>query len=144
MFASKAMPNPSFEARPNIKTLAPRGGAGYYPPRGASVLLSVSASIQTLGCTKTARQACSASPAVRHTESGCVPASNTKTKCKAKEAFPSKFRARQFRHFGCPRTACRLTIRSSGRANGVPPGPGRQYGVHFRRPGPGVTPSSSP
>jgi hypothetical protein len=38
----------------------------------------------------------------------------------------------------------RLTGRSSGRANGVPPGPGRQYGVHFRRPGPGVTPSSSP
>jgi hypothetical protein len=26
----------------------------------------------------------------------------------------------------------------------VPPGPGRQYGVHFCRPGPGVTPSSSP
>jgi hypothetical protein len=26
----------------------------------------------------------------------------------------------------------------------VPPGPGRRYGVHFRRPGPGVTPSSSP
>jgi hypothetical protein len=39
---------------------------------------------------------------------------------------------------------CRLTRRSSGRANGVPPGPGRQYGVHFRRPGPGVTPSASP
>jgi hypothetical protein len=42
-------PNPSFEARPNIKTLAPRGGAGYFPPRGARVLLLFSASIQTLG-----------------------------------------------------------------------------------------------
>ena len=29
-------------------------------------------------------------------------------------------------------------------ANGVPPGPGRQYGVHFSRPGPGATPLSPP
>jgi hypothetical protein len=49
-------PNPSFEARPNIKTLAPRGGAGYHPPRWARVLLSASASIQTLGCTKEERE----------------------------------------------------------------------------------------
>ena len=27
-------------------------------------------------------------------------------------------------------------------ANGRPPGPGRQYGVHFCQPGPGVPPSS--
>jgi hypothetical protein len=44
-------PNPSFEARPNIKTQAPQGGAGYHPPCWAWVLLSASASIQTLGCT---------------------------------------------------------------------------------------------
>jgi hypothetical protein len=41
-------PNPSFEARPNIKTPAPQGGAGYHPPCGAGVLLLASASIQTL------------------------------------------------------------------------------------------------
>jgi hypothetical protein len=44
-------PNPSFEARPNIKTQAPQGGARYHPPCGAWVLLLASASIQTLGCT---------------------------------------------------------------------------------------------
>jgi hypothetical protein len=44
-------PNPSFEARPNIKTLAPQSGAGYHPLCGARVLLSASASIQTLGFT---------------------------------------------------------------------------------------------
>jgi hypothetical protein len=44
-------PNPSFEARPNIKTLAPQGGAGYHPPCGARVSLLSSASIQTLGST---------------------------------------------------------------------------------------------
>jgi hypothetical protein len=44
-------PNPSFEARPNIKTLAPQSGAGYHPLCGARVLLLASASIQTLGCT---------------------------------------------------------------------------------------------
>jgi Domain of unknown function (DUF4304) len=42
-------PNPSFEARPNINTQAPQGGAGYHPPCGAWVLLLASASIQTLG-----------------------------------------------------------------------------------------------
>jgi hypothetical protein len=45
-------PNPSFEARPNIKTQAPQGGAGYHPPCGAWVLLLASASIQTLGPTE--------------------------------------------------------------------------------------------
>ena len=30
------------------------------------------------------------------------------------------------------------------RANGKPPGPGRWYGVHFHRPGPGVSPSVPP
>ena len=34
-------PNPSLEARPNIKTPGPRSGAGYYPHRGPGVLLSV-------------------------------------------------------------------------------------------------------
>ena len=36
-----ALPNPSLEARPNIKTPGPRSGAGYYPHRGPGVLLSV-------------------------------------------------------------------------------------------------------
>ena len=36
-----ALPNPSLEARPNIKTPGPRSGAGYYPPRGPGVLLLV-------------------------------------------------------------------------------------------------------
>jgi hypothetical protein len=31
-----------------------------------------------------------------------------------------------------------------GRSNGVPPGPGRRYGVHCLWPGPGVTPLASP
>ena len=31
-----------------------------------------------------------------------------------------------------------------GSTNGVPPGPGRRYAVHFRQPGPGVTPSAPP
>ena len=31
-----------------------------------------------------------------------------------------------------------------GSANGVPPGPGHRYALHFRWPGPGVTPSSPP
>ena len=35
------LPNPSLEARPNIKTPGPRSGAGYYPHRGPGVLLSV-------------------------------------------------------------------------------------------------------
>jgi len=30
------------------------------------------------------------------------------------------------------------------RPNGGPPGPGRRYAVHFRRPGPGVPPSAPP
>ena len=35
------LPNPSLEARPNIKTPGPRSGAGYYPHRGPGVLLLV-------------------------------------------------------------------------------------------------------
>jgi hypothetical protein len=48
-------PNPSFEARPNIKMPGPRSGAGYHPLRGPGILLLVSASIQTLGSTNEAR-----------------------------------------------------------------------------------------
>ncbi len=40
-------PNPSFEARPNIKNRAPQGGASYHPPCGARFLLLASAAIQT-------------------------------------------------------------------------------------------------
>ena len=40
-FPSAVRPNPSLEARPNIKTPGPRSGAGYYPHRGPGVLLSV-------------------------------------------------------------------------------------------------------
>jgi hypothetical protein len=39
---------------------------------------------------------------------------------------------------------CGLTTSLKGSANGVPPGPGRRYPVHFRPPGPGVTPSAPP
>jgi hypothetical protein len=39
---------------------------------------------------------------------------------------------------------CRLTSRSSGSSNGVPPGPEVRYGVHFLSSGPGVTPLLSP
>ena len=35
------MPNPSLEARPNIKTPGPRSGLAHFPPRGPGVLLSV-------------------------------------------------------------------------------------------------------
>ena len=35
------MPNPSLEARPNIKTPGPRSGRAHFPPRGPGVLLSV-------------------------------------------------------------------------------------------------------
>ena len=35
------LPNPSLEARPNIKTPGPRGGLAHFPPRGPGVLLSV-------------------------------------------------------------------------------------------------------
>ena len=35
------LPNPSLEARPNIKTPGPRGGRAHFPPRGPGVLLSV-------------------------------------------------------------------------------------------------------
>ena len=35
------MPNPSLEARPNIKTPGPRGGRAHFPPRGPGALLSV-------------------------------------------------------------------------------------------------------
>ena len=35
------MPNPSLEARPNIKTPGPRGGLAHFPPRGPGILLSV-------------------------------------------------------------------------------------------------------
>ena len=35
------LPNPSLEARPNIKTPGPRSGASYYPHRRPGVLLSV-------------------------------------------------------------------------------------------------------
>ena len=37
----RAPPNPSLEARPNGKPPAPRGSAGYHPPRGAGALPSV-------------------------------------------------------------------------------------------------------
>ena len=33
------MPNPSLEARPNIKTPGPRSGRAHFPPRGPGVLL---------------------------------------------------------------------------------------------------------
>ena len=36
-----ALPNPSLEARPNIKTPGPRGGRAHFPPHGPGVLLSV-------------------------------------------------------------------------------------------------------
>ena len=35
------LPNPSLEARPNIKTPGPRSGLAHFPPRGPAVLLSV-------------------------------------------------------------------------------------------------------
>ena len=35
------MPNPSLEARPNIKTPGPRSGLAHFPLRGPAVLLSV-------------------------------------------------------------------------------------------------------
>ena len=35
------LPNPSLEARPNIKTPGPRSGLAHSPPRGPGVLLSV-------------------------------------------------------------------------------------------------------
>ena len=35
------MPNPSLEARPNIKTPGPRSGLAHFPPRRPGVLLSV-------------------------------------------------------------------------------------------------------
>ena len=39
--ADAAVPNPSLEARPNIKTPGPRSGLAHFPPRGPGVLLSV-------------------------------------------------------------------------------------------------------
>ena len=39
--AGAALPNPSLEARPNIKTPGPRSGLAHFPPRGPAVLLSV-------------------------------------------------------------------------------------------------------
>ena len=39
--ANAAVPNPSLEARPNIKTPGPRSGLAHFPPRGPDVLLSV-------------------------------------------------------------------------------------------------------
>ena len=35
------LPNPSLEARPNIKTPGPRSGLAHFPPRGPGVLLLV-------------------------------------------------------------------------------------------------------
>ena len=35
------LPNPSLEARPNIKTPGPRSGLAHFPPRGPGILLSV-------------------------------------------------------------------------------------------------------
>ena len=35
------LPNPSLEARPNIKTPGPRGGRAHFPPHGPGVLLLV-------------------------------------------------------------------------------------------------------
>ena len=40
-FSGAVMPNPSLEARPNIKTPGPRSGLAHFPPRGPGVLLSV-------------------------------------------------------------------------------------------------------
>ena len=39
-FPHTVLPNPSLEARPNIKTPGPRGGRAHFPPRGPGVLLS--------------------------------------------------------------------------------------------------------
>ena len=38
---SRVRPNPSLEARPNIKTPGPRSGLAHSPPRGPGVLLSI-------------------------------------------------------------------------------------------------------
>ena len=40
------LPNPSLEARPNIKTPGPRGGRAHFPPRGPGVLLSVTPQLE--------------------------------------------------------------------------------------------------
>ena len=39
--ANAAVPNPSLEARPNIKTPGPRSGLAHFPPHGPGVLLLV-------------------------------------------------------------------------------------------------------
>ena len=40
-YRAHVQPNPSLEARPNIKTPGPRSGLAHFPPRGPGVLLSV-------------------------------------------------------------------------------------------------------
>ena len=40
-FPHTVLPNPSLEARPNIKTPGPRSGLAHFPPHGPGVLLSV-------------------------------------------------------------------------------------------------------
>jgi hypothetical protein len=43
-------------------------------------------------------------------------------------------------HTAVASAGLRLTLRSRRSTNGMPPGPGRRYVVHFRQPGPGVIP----
>ena len=40
-FSGAVRPNPSLEARPNIKTPGPRSGLAHSPPRGPGILLLV-------------------------------------------------------------------------------------------------------
>jgi hypothetical protein len=58
-----------------------------------------------------------------------------------RRGVPAATRFPALRWLGAPR---RLTTRSSGSSNGMPPGPEPRYGVHFLSSGPGGTPSLSP
>ncbi len=42
-------PNPSLEARPNIKSPGPRSGLAHFPPHGPGVLLSVPPQLELQG-----------------------------------------------------------------------------------------------
>ena len=50
--AARAEPNPSLEARPNIKMPGPRSGLAHFPPRGPGILLLVPPQLERLASEK--------------------------------------------------------------------------------------------
>ena len=148
--------------RPRMKTMA-TGFAGCSETRSKHVRLALSKVAQSIQCRRRRstvaravrvsgprlkRQECSWSPggasrlAPRSKGLSSVPPQGLPSRSTAAEAAWSTHNAQGHAPLGCAPARAWPNTSVNLRANGMPPGPSRRYGVHFPRLGPGVTPSS--